>query len=657
MPMMVFPPTDDADGGTPANIKLLEQMTPTDPLVVLSLPPSVCFPLGSEQNLSTGQGEEDGSPASDIMVVENSDEGEAEDSASDLFLYDEESPHRLLQGINDHGGDIGLVIGEVNMEGQKEFRVQNPIPLNPNGASGGVLVMWDQRVVEKLEEFVGMFTVACSFRSVIDGYMWAFAGVYGPNIDRDHRLLWDELAGLHSWWDLPWCIDGDFNVTRFTSECFGNRRMRPTMSDFSECIFELNLEDLPLKALWIGSDSGGLHTRQGMPSFIFARKLKALKQDLKLWNMQSFGNIGKLKKIKQREIHELERLQESRPLNLEELAQKLALIVELERIILLEEISWRQKSRELWLKKGDRSTKSFYKAANSHRRSNNIEILKIDGADCKDVQVINNHVVSFFEQLLSEQEGWRPKLEGLAFDSIRPLEANRLERSFEEEDVLEVVRKMAKDKALSPDGFSMGFFQTCWEVLKDDLMKFRVLKALLLCFEVVSGLKVNLDKSEMVPIGGVQSLRQLANTLGCKTTTLPMTYLGLTLGAPLRAVALWDTMIEKVERRLASWKRMYLSKRSRITLIKSTISNLPTYFLSLFPIPARVTLRIKKLQRDFLWGGIGEEFKFHLIRWEQVCRPISNGGLGIRKLRIFNRALLGKWLWRYYREQKPSGSW
>ncbi|XP_042953621.1 uncharacterized protein LOC122290111 [Carya illinoinensis] len=195
---------------------------------------------------------------------------------------------------------------------------------------------------------------------------------------------------------------------------------------------------------------------QGTPSFVFAGKLKALKQDLKLWNKQSFGNIRVLKKTKQWEIQELERVRELRPLNQEEQAQKLALVVEIERIILMEEISWRQKSRALWLKEGDRSTKFFHRVANSHRRSNNIEMLKIDGSECRDVQVINNHVVSFYGQLLTEQVGWRPKLEGLAFESIGPLDSNRLERSFEEAEVLEVVRKMARDKAPGPDGYSMA---------------------------------------------------------------------------------------------------------------------------------------------------------------------------------------------------------
>ena len=82
-------------------------------------------------------------------------------------------------------------------------------------------------------------------------------------------------------------------------------------------------------------------------------------------------------------------------------------------------------------------------------------------------------------------------------------------------------------------------------------------------------------------------------------------------------------------------------------MIKITLSNLPTYFLSLFPILVAVANRIEKLQRNFLWGGIGDKAKFHLVKWATVCSPISLGGLGIRKVRLFNATLLGKWLWRF----------
>ena len=87
--------------------------------------------------------------------------------------------------------------------------------LRSMGASGGILLMWDKRVVEKVKDAVGQFSVSCKFKNVADQKVWMFTGVYGPNNDGDRRLMWDELAGIHSWWDVPWCVGGDFNVVRF----------------------------------------------------------------------------------------------------------------------------------------------------------------------------------------------------------------------------------------------------------------------------------------------------------------------------------------------------------------------------------------------------------------------------------------------------------
>jgi len=49
---------------------------------------------------------------------------------------------------------------------------------------------------------------------------------------------------------------------------------------------------------------------------------------------------------------------------------------------------------------------------------------------------------------------------------------------------------------------------------------------------------------------------------------------------------------------------------------------------------------------------MGEETKFHLVRWPKVCSPVFEGGLGVQNLHVFNRALLGKWSWRYTYERK-----
>ena len=101
-----------------------------------------------------------------------------------------------------------------------------------------------------------------------------------------------------------------------------------------------------------------------------------------------------------------------------------------------------------------------------------------------------------------------------------------------------------------------------------------------------------------------------------------------------------------MERHLARWKRLFLSKGGKVTLIKSTLSSLPTYFLSLLPIPVKVANSMEKIHRDFLWSGIDAP-KVPLVEWAKVCMLVQNGGLGIRRLKRFNSALLGKWLWRY----------
>ena len=104
----------------------------------------------------------------------------------------------------------------------------------------------------------------------------------------------------------------------------------------------------------------------------------------------------------------------------------------------------------------------------------------------------------------------------------------------------------------------------------------------------------------MVLVEEVPNLEDLVQILGCKIVSLPMKYLGLPLGATFKAKLIWNPIIERIEKRLAGWKRLYLSKGGKVTLIKSTLSSLPTYFLSLFPIPTRVAHWLEKIQRDFL---------------------------------------------------------
>ncbi|WP_237584436.1 hypothetical protein, partial [Salmonella sp. gx-f5] len=61
----------------------------------------------------------------------------------------------------------------------------------------------------------------------------------------------------------------------------------------------------------------------------------------------------------------------------------------------------------------------------------------------------------------------------------------------------------------------------------------------------------------------------------------------------------------------------------------------------------RVASKIEIIFHNFLWGGMGDDKKLHLESWDKVCSSITCRGLGIRNLRLFNKARLDKWLWRY----------
>ena len=103
-------------------------------------------------------------------------------------------------------------------------------------------------------------------------------------------------------------------------------------------------------------------------------------------------------------------------------------------------------------------------------------------------------------------------------------------------------------------------------------------RILLLCFRAVTSLKVNMLKSEMVPIGKVPNVQILTEFLGCRIGFLPITYLGMPWGASHKSPTIWNPILEKIKRKLADWKKIYLLKGGRLTLLKSTLSSLPTYF-------------------------------------------------------------------------------
>ena len=90
---------------------------------------------------------------------------------------------------------------------------------------------------------------------------------------------------------------------------------------------------------------------------------------------------------------------------------------------------------------------------------------------------------------------------------------------------------------------------------------------LLMWFKACSGLRINLEKSELILVGKVHNIDDLALELGCKVGSLLSSYLGLPLGAPFKSVMVWDGVEKSFRKTLAMWKKQYISKGERLTSI------------------------------------------------------------------------------------------
>jgi hypothetical protein len=120
------------------------------------------------------------------------------------------------------------------------------VALNAVNTAGGVLLMWDKRMLELIDSVVGTFSVSCCWKGITDRFVWACSRIYGPNADNLRAGLWGELADVRLHWNVPWCAIGDFNVVRYPSEHLGCDSFSPAMMEFSDWIDHHNLVDLPL---------------------------------------------------------------------------------------------------------------------------------------------------------------------------------------------------------------------------------------------------------------------------------------------------------------------------------------------------------------------------------------------------------------------------
>jgi hypothetical protein len=109
-----------------------------------------------------------------------------------------------------------------------------------------------------------------------------------------------------------------------------------------------------------------------------------------------------------------------------------------------------------------------------------------------------------------------------------------------------------------------------------------------------------------------------------------------------------EPLVQKIGNRMPGWKKNLISRSGRETLVKSILSAMPTFFMSIFKLPRWAIIKIDKFRRGFFWKGHDWNIRgcgHCLVNWKTCLLPKRWGGMGFKDLEKFGRALRLRWLW------------
>ncbi|KAL2248000.1 UNVERIFIED_CONTAM: hypothetical protein Sindi_2652300 [Sesamum indicum] len=426
------------------------------------------------------------------------------------------------------------------------------------------------------------------------------------------------------------------------------------------------------------------HEVIGVPMYAVTRKLKALKQVFRQ-QRRNKGDLTRNVQLAKGFLDEAQTLVSSDRQN--------ELFLYLEHFCRMvyakaaktEQIMIQQRAKMQWMKDGDQCSRVFFRKIAQRRAMRRIlQINDEHGTTHTDPGEVVHEFVSFYQNLLGgnrcrtlvDINYLRPWARHILSDE----EANHLLSPFSPEEVKLAVFDIAEDKAPGPDGYSSGFYKAAWPVVgaevtravldffstgrllkqvnstlldlipkvhtpmscepakvfqlgfADDLLLFcradldsvRVLKVGLDRFAEWSGLRLNIQKSHIIISWSAQERKdQLLSILGFQEGHLPMRYLGLPLISSRLTISDCQPLLSKIDARIAGWEALSI------------------YWASAFILPKSIIKEVEKRLRRFLWKGTSMT-GYAKVAWKDVCKPIGEGGQGIKDIDALNRALMTK---------------
>ena len=159
-------------------------------------------------------------------------------------------------------------------------------------------------------------------------------------------------------------------------------------------------------------------------------------------------------------------------------------------------------------------------------------------------------------------------------------------------------------------------------VMENDEDSFIAIKFLLYCYEEMSGLKINYQKSEVMGVGiSLEEQDRIANIFNCNVGSFPLKYLGLPVSHIKLSSNDLDFVPKKVEKRLENGFNAQASSGARSVIIDACLDSIPTYAMGFYLLYEGNHLKMDMARARFFWEGVGDKKKYHMVHWEDLSRP------------------------------------
>ncbi|KAL5557049.1 hypothetical protein UlMin_039285 [Ulmus minor] len=367
------------------------------------------------------------------------------------------------------------------------------------GRSGGLCLYWSTGVdVQLLSGSKGHIDVIVTTHNNLS---WRFIRFYG-NPDSSLRThSWDLLKRLGDCHSLPWLCGGDLNEILSDYEKSGGGNKSPSlMQNFRECLDHCGLADLGYRGphfTWYRGNSNSNLVQERLDRMLgnqtwaeeagcgeiiskhwvasparnlndISAKLRLCASDLKVWNLEHFRRLEEAVKRKKIAFDHVDKA-----LSNDNWKEHQRLEKELDVLKYKEECYWQQRSKDTWLKCGDRNSKFFHRKASARHAKNRMEGLFDNNEQwCTDEEGMARVAVNYFQTLFASST---PSTFDLArvLDTVEPRVTQdinaQLEKSFIFADVKAAVSQMAPSKSPGADGMSALFYQNYWHVVGDEV--------------------------------------------------------------------------------------------------------------------------------------------------------------------------------------------